>query len=81
MANIKSQIKRNLTNEKARISNKIIKSQVKNAIKKFKLAIKNNDKNINEFKNKAISLIDKSISKGVYHKNKGNNLKSKIMTY
>ncbi len=35
MANIKSQIKRNRQNEKARLRNKSVKSSLKTAIRKF----------------------------------------------
>ncbi len=38
MANIKSQIKRNKTNEKARLRNKAVKSSLKTAIRKAREA-------------------------------------------
>ena len=38
MANIKSQIKRNRTNEKARMRNKAVKSSLKTAVRKFREA-------------------------------------------
>lgn len=38
MANIKSQIKRNKTNEKARLRNKSVKSSLKTAIRKAREA-------------------------------------------
>ena len=38
MANIKSQIKRNRTNEKARLRNKSVKSSLKTAVRKFREA-------------------------------------------
>ena len=44
MANIKSQKKRNLTNEKARVRNVNYKSRVRTAIKGVRLAVEKNDK-------------------------------------
>ena len=38
MANIKSQIKRNKQNEKARIRNKAVKSELKTSVRKFREA-------------------------------------------
>ena len=38
MANIKSQIKRNRQNEKARVRNKAVKSELKTAVRKFREA-------------------------------------------
>ncbi|MGI8682280.1 MAG: 30S ribosomal protein S20, partial [Mycobacteriales bacterium] len=38
MANIKSQIKRNRTNEQARLRNKSVKSALKTAVRKFREA-------------------------------------------
>ena len=38
MANIKSQIKRNRTNENARLRNKAVKSSLKTAVRKFREA-------------------------------------------
>ena len=70
MANIKSQIKRIGTNEKARKRNAAIKSRVRTAMKKVRLAVAN--KNLEEalvLLQKAYSLIDKSVSSGVQHKN------------
>ncbi len=79
MANIKSQKKRILTNEKSRLANKQIKSQIKTIIKKYKVALHAKTEDVQELKNQAISLIDKSLTKGVYHKNKTNHLKSMVM--
>ncbi|MGL4342956.1 MAG: 30S ribosomal protein S20 [Metamycoplasmataceae bacterium] len=69
MANIKSKEKRIKTNEKARVRNAAIKSQVRKAIKKAKLAAMNNDAKLKELVEHAHKLIDTSVSKGVFHKN------------
>ena len=70
MANIKSQIKRNKTSEKARIRNHAVKSEVRTAIKKVKVAVeaKELEKAIAAMDH-AYALIDKSVSKGVQHAN------------
>ena len=77
MANIKSQIKRIRTNEKARLRNKSVKSSVKTAIRKFREAAEAGDKD------KAVALLaeaskklDKAASKGVIHPNQAANKKS-----
>jgi small subunit ribosomal protein S20 len=77
MPNIKSQIKRVQTNEKARNRNAQFKSSVRTAIKKVRLAIDANDKELAEQKYKvAVSLIDKAVSKNVMHRNKAARIKS-----
>ena len=43
MANIKSQKKRNLTNEKARQRNKAVKSSLKTAVRRFNAAAEAGD--------------------------------------
>lgn len=70
MANIKQQIKRNLTNEKRRILNASYKSSVRTAIKRVETAVKEN--NLEEAKlalNAVNSKLDKGQAKGVFHKN------------
>ena len=70
MANIKSAKKRILVNRKRAERNKSIRSGVKTSIKKVYAAIDSKDKEaaaaalLN-----ATSVIDKSVTKGVYHKN------------
>ena len=70
MANIKSQIKRNRTNEKARKRNASAKSAIRTACKKVRLAVAAGKKDeALVLLNKAYSLIDKSVSDGIQHKN------------
>ncbi|WP_027123023.1 30S ribosomal protein S20 [Metamycoplasma spumans] len=71
MANIKSKQKAILSNEKANARNSAIKSTVKTAIKKAKLAAQSNDPKVDELKAKAHHEIDKAVSKGVLHQNNG----------
>ena len=70
MANIKQQVKRIGTNEKARQRNASAKSALRTASKKVKEAVAAGDlEKANELLKKAFSLIDKSVSDGVQHKN------------
>jgi small subunit ribosomal protein S20 len=79
MANIKSQIKRNKTNEKARQRNKAAKSAIRTASKRVRVAVEAKDLEAAE---KALlaatSLIDKSVSDGVQHKNTASRQKSEL---
>jgi small subunit ribosomal protein S20 len=79
VANIKSQIKRILTNAKANERNKAVKSEVKTAVRATRTAIAAGDKVAAEaaLKN-ATKKLDKAVSKGVLHKNNAANRKSAI---
>ena len=79
MANIKSQIKRILTNKKAQERNKAVKSQLKTAVRASREAIASGDKD------KAVAALavaskrlDKAVSKGVIHQNQAANRKSAL---
>ena len=79
MANIKSQIKRNRTNEKARQRNKAVKSSLKTSVRKFREAVEAGDAAAaNERAREATRALDKAASKGVIHKNQAANRKSSI---
>ena len=79
MANIKSQIKRNRQNEKARLRNKAVKSSLKTAVRKFREAADQGDVEATVVALKAASRqLDKAVSKGVIHKNQAANRKSAI---
>ena len=70
MANIKSQVKRIKTNEKARLANASFKSSMRTAIKAVQAAVKaGNKESAIELMNVAFSKIDKSVSRGIQHKN------------
>ena len=79
MANIKSQIKRILTNKKSQDRNKAVRSEVKTAVRATRAAIAAGDK-----KAAAAALtvaskkLDKAASKGVIHQNQAANRKSSI---
>ena len=79
MANIKSQIKRNATNEKRRLRNKAIKSSLKTAVRSFREAAASGDKDAAVAALRAASTkLDKAASKGVIHKNQAANRKSSL---
>ena len=79
MANIKSQIKRNRQNEKARLRNKSVKSSLKTAIRKFNEATEAGDtETASVLLRDASRQLDKAVSKGVIHKNQAANRKSAI---
>jgi small subunit ribosomal protein S20 len=79
VANIKSQIKRIKTNEKARLRNKSVKSSLKTAVRKFREAADAGDvaaaTTLAQSANRAL---DKAASKGVIHANQAANRKSAI---
>ncbi|GAB3101383.1 MULTISPECIES: 30S ribosomal protein S20 [Isoptericola] len=79
MANIKSQIKRIKTNEKARLRNKAVKSELKTYVRKVREAVAAGDKEAATTALQAASRkLDKAVSKGVIHANQAANRKSAI---
>ena len=79
MANIKSQIKRNKQNEKARLRNKAVKSSLKTSIRKFREAAASGDvEQAGTTLRAACRQLDKAASKGVIHKSQAANRKSAI---
>lgn len=79
MANIKSQLKRIKTNEKARLRNKSVKSSLKTAIRKFREAADAGDAAAaTTLMRDASKALDKAASKGVIHINQAANRKSAL---
>jgi small subunit ribosomal protein S20 len=79
VANIKSQIKRNRQNEKARLRNKSVKSSLKTVIRKLNEAsTAGNAETATALLRDASRQLDKAVSKGVIHKNQAANRKSAI---
>ena len=77
MPNIKSAKKRTLVSEKKAAENRVVKTHVKNAIKKFNAAVEAGDKAVaTEVFNNTVSIIDHAVTKGVYKKNTAANKKS-----
>jgi small subunit ribosomal protein S20 len=80
VANIKSQKKRILTNEKARLRNKSVKSALKTVVRRVDEAVAAGDKTTAvDAAQKASRALDKAASKGVIHKNQASNRKSGVM--
>ena len=81
MANIKSQIKRNRTNEKARLRNKAHKSELRTLVRQLREAAASGDKDATDVAlRRATRGLDKAASKGVIHKNQAANRKSSLAT-
>ncbi|MBT0994731.1 30S ribosomal protein S20 [Cellulomonas sp. DKR-3] len=79
MANIKSQIKRIGTNEKARLRNKSVKSELKTHIRRVREAVAGGDKDAAQTALQTASKkLDKAVSKGVIHANQAANKKSAL---
>ncbi|MDP9805624.1 small subunit ribosomal protein S20 [Trueperella bonasi] len=79
MANIKSQIKRNKTNEKRRVRNQAYKTEVRTLIRKTREAVEaGNVEEAQEALRVASRKLDKAVSKGVLHRNNAANRKSKL---
>jgi small subunit ribosomal protein S20 len=76
MANIKSQIKRNRQNEKARQRNKAVRSEVKTRVKRAEAATGDEARDLARI---AVKRIDQAAAKGVIHKNTAARQKSRLM--
>jgi small subunit ribosomal protein S20 len=79
VANIKSQIKRNRQNEKLRIRNKGVRSEIKTRVKQVVRAADEGAEDTAEALRMAVKRIDKAAAKGVIHKNQAANRKSRLM--
>lgn len=75
----RSALKRVKRSEKARRRNSHYKSTLRTAIKRLK-ARKRKEEAETELK-KVVSLLDKLASKGIIHKNRASNQKSKLMRF
>ncbi len=79
MANIKSQIKRNRTNEERRVRNKAARSEIKTRVKVAMTATAGSPEDAAAALRTAIKRIDKAAAKGIIHKNQAANRKSRLM--
>ena len=79
MANIKSQIKRNKQNERARLRNKAVRSEVKSRMKVSAAAAEAGAENTADSLRLACKRLDKAAAKGIIHKNQAANRKSALM--
>ena len=79
MANIKSQKKRIITAEKARVRNKAVRSELKTYVKKVRVAVEEGDQEKAQLAaNAACRKLDKAASKGIIHKNQAAQRKSGV---
>ena len=79
MANIKSQVKRIRTNEKAEARNKSARSAIKTAVRRFRDAVAAGDqKAISTELVAANKKLDEAVSSGVLHRNNAANKKSSL---
>ena len=79
MANHKSSIKRIRQTEKRRLHNRYYAKSMRNEVRKFRTLT---DKSEAESQlPKMYSIIDKVAKRGIIHKNKAGNLKSKLSRY
>jgi small subunit ribosomal protein S20 len=77
VANIKSQKKRNRQNEKRRLRNKAVRSELKTRTKRAEQAAAQGADS-DELLQGAIKRIDQAAAKGVMHKNAANRQKSRL---
>lgn len=78
MANIKSQIKRNRQNEKGRMRNKAIRSQMKTRINQTLESVGDDSVDSEETYRIAQKRIDEAVTKGVLHKNTAARRKARL---
>ncbi|MGH9077149.1 MAG: 30S ribosomal protein S20 [Acidimicrobiales bacterium] len=78
MANIKSQIKRNRQNERLRLRNKAVKSEIKTRVKHVLASAGSGAGTALDDLRAAIKRLDKAAAKGVIHKNQAANRKSRL---
>ena len=81
MANIKSQIKRNRQNEKRRLRNRTVRSEINTRTKAALAAVEHgdNEEEAAEALRVAVKRIDKAASKGVLHKKSAARRKSRLL--
>ncbi len=78
MPNIKSAIKRVKVSEKKNLRNRMIKTGVKTAVKKFQVELATNPSAANVQLSATTSAIDKAAAKGILHKNTANRKKARL---
>ena len=79
MANIKSQIKRNLQNEKRRLRNKAVRSELGTRTRSAVTSAESGAESAPDALRLAIKRLDQAASKGVIHKNTAARRKSRLM--
>ena len=78
MANIKSQIKRNRQNEKQRVRNRSIRSEINSRVKNTLVSAESGETAEEELR-LALKKIDKAAAKNILHKNTAARKKSRLV--
>lgn len=78
MANIRSAMKRVRTTRKKNLRNRMVKTGVKTAVKKYTLALNTDMEAASGKLSAASAALDRAVSKGVLHKNTANRKKSRM---
>ncbi|MCI5565975.1 MAG: 30S ribosomal protein S20 [Clostridiales bacterium] len=78
MPNIKSAMKRVKVSEKKNLRNRMVKTGVKTAIKKYQVALMEGAQPAGAQLSATTSAIDKAVAKGVMHKNTANRKKARL---
>jgi small subunit ribosomal protein S20 len=79
VANIRSQIKRNRQNEKRRLRNKAVRSELKTRIKSAVRAAEQGAENAPQLARMAQKRLGKAAAKGIIHKNQAARRTSRLM--
>jgi small subunit ribosomal protein S20 len=79
VANIKSQIKRNLQNERRRLRNKAVRSELRTREKNAVATVESGAEESAAALRLAVKKLDKAAAKGIIHKNQAANRKSRLM--
>jgi len=79
VANIRSQIKRNRQNEKRRLRNKAVRSEIKTRVKVAVKAAEAGDAAAPDALRLAVKRLDKGAAKGIIHPNQAARRKSRLM--
>lgn len=78
MANIKSAQKRMRSDKRKTLRNRMVKTGVKTAVKKYTVALGSDLQAAPAAMNAAASTLDRAVSKGIMHKNTANRKKARM---
>jgi small subunit ribosomal protein S20 len=78
LPNIRSSVKRVKVNKKKNLRNRMVKSGVKTAVKKYTLALITDQAAAPEKLSAASSALDRAVAKGVLHKNTASRKKARM---
>jgi small subunit ribosomal protein S20 len=78
MANIRSQMKRNRQNERRRLRNKSVRSEIRTRTKNALAAADSGSEGTGDFVRLAMKRIDKAAAKGIIHPNQASRRKARL---